>query len=357
MDMTILTIVGARPQFVKASVVSAILRQRCDEYLVHTGQHYDHNMSQLFFDEMNIPRPDLNLNIGSGPHGEQTANMLIGLEKVVLDVRPDMVLIYGDTNSTLAGAIVAGKLNIPVAHVEAGLRSFNRRMPEEINRLLADRLADKLFCPTQTAVEHLQKEGVTEGVYLTGDVMFDAALHFSNLAEKKGNILQTLGLEAKSYVLATCHRPQNTDDRQAFTQIIEAMIESREEIVFPVHPRSVDFIQRYRLADSIERAKNIHLIDPVGYLEMIQLEKNAKKILTDSGGVQKEAYFFKVPCITMRRETEWIETVIDGWNILTGSDKDKIKQALNDFEPADVQRNHYGDGHASERIVDLLCNK
>lgn len=355
--MKIVSIVGARPQFIKASPLSRQLRQHCDEFLVHTGQHYDHNMSQLFFEEMAIPRPDLNLNIGSGPHGKQTGDMLVGLEAVMRKVQPHLVLIYGDTNSTLAGAIAASKLNIPVAHVEAGLRSFNRQMPEEINRLLADRVSQWLFCPTQTAVEHLHSEGIDNNVFLTGDVMFDAALHFSKLAAGKVDVLTSLNLSPKSYVLATCHRPQNTDDRSALTQITEAMIESGEPVVFPLHPRSAGFLHKYGLTAKLNRAENMTIIEPVGYLQMIQLEQNAKKIVTDSGGVQKEAYFFKVPCITMRRETEWVETVNDGWNVLTGSDKAKIKRALIEFAPPDVQHDHYGDGHACEKIVKIVCDK
>lgn len=354
--MHITTIVGARPQFIKAAPVSNALRKNHSEFLVHTGQHYDENMSRLFFDELGIPAPDVNLEIGSGPHGEQTGRMLVGIEKILVEKKPDLVLVYGDTNSTLAGAIAAAKLHIPIGHVEAGLRSFNRRMPEEINRILTDKISNYLFCPTSTAVAHLQKEGITAGVHRTGDVMYDAALHFAGLAEKKESVLAKLGIEHKHYLLATCHRPQNTDDEQALTGIVEAFIESGETVVFPVHPRTSVFLKKFGLLERMIKTKNMMPIEPVGYLEMLQLEKFAKKILTDSGGVQKEAYFFKVPCITMRPETEWVETVEDGWNILTGSDKRKILQAITGFSPTHEQKNHYGDGRASERIADILSS-
>ncbi|NIA30813.1 MAG: UDP-N-acetylglucosamine 2-epimerase (non-hydrolyzing) [Actinobacteria bacterium] len=352
--MNIVTIVGARPQFIKAAPVSNALRKNHSEFLIHTGQHYDENMSRLFFDELGIPAPDVNLEIGSGPHGEQTGRMLVGIEKILLEKKPDLVLVYGDTNSTLAGAIAAAKLQIPVAHVEAGLRSFNRDMPEEINRILTDKISNLLFCPTKTAVDHLHKEGITTGVHQTGDVMYDAALHFAGLADKKESILAKLGLERKHYLLATCHRPQNTDDEQALTGIVEAFIESGETVVFPVHPRTRVFLKKFGLLEKMKQAENIMPIEPVGYLQMLQLEKFAKKILTDSGGVQKEAYFYKVPCITMRPETEWVETVQDGWNILTGSDKQKILHAITGFSPTHEQKNHYGNGKASEKIAEIL---
>ncbi len=354
--MHIATIVGARPQFIKAASVSNALRKNHKEFLIHTGQHYDENMSQLFFKELGIPSPDVNLDIGSGPHGEQTGRMLVGIEKILLDKKPELVLVYGDTNSTLAGAIAAAKLHIPVGHVEAGLRSFNRNMPEEINRILSDKISNMLFCPTKTAVEHLREEGITAGVHLTGDVMYDAALHFAELADRKESVLAQLALEPKTYLLATCHRPQNTDDEKTLTSIVEAFIESAEKIVFPVHPRTRNFLKKFGLLEKISLTKNILLVEPVGYLQMIQLEKNAKKILTDSGGVQKEAYFYKVPCITMRPETEWVETVQDGWNILTGSDKHNILRAIADFSPTHDQKNHYGDGKASEKIAQILSD-
>jgi UDP-GlcNAc3NAcA epimerase len=353
MSIEILSIVGARPQFIKAAPVSAALRREHHEFLLHTGQHYDENMSQLFFDELGIPAPDINLEIGSAPHGEQTGQMMIGIEKVLLKLAPDVVLVYGDTNSTLAGAIAAAKLCIPVAHVEAGLRSFNRQMPEEINRVLTDRVSDLLFCPTKTAMEHLNRERLAAGAHLTGDVMYDAALHFAGLAERKSPARQ-MEQANDDYLLLTCHRPQNTDDPAALRSIIEALIESEENVIFPVHPRTRGFLQRLRLLSQLEQCRRIRLIEPVGYLEMIRLERGARKILTDSGGVQKEAYFYKVPCITLREETEWVETVQDGWNILVGSDKGKIAQAIAAFQPSHDQGNHYGDGNAAVQIARII---
>ncbi len=352
--MNILTIFGARPQFIKAAPVSRVLRRHHKEYLVHTGQHYDENMSRLFFEELDIPEPDANLEIGSGPHSEQTGKMMIALEKLILQKKPDCVMVYGDTNSTIAGSLTASKLNVPVAHVEAGLRSFNWEMPEEINRILTDKISNLLFCPTVTAVEHLHREGIVKGVHLTGDVMYDAALYFAEKAESKQSILQKFNLGPKTYLLATCHRPQNTDSRETLSAIIEAFIESGETVVFPAHPRAKSFMAKYGLLEKIAAAAKIKLIEPVGYLEMIQLERNAKKVLTDSGGVQKEAYFYQVPCITMRPETEWVETVRDGWNVLVGPDKEKILQAIAGFLPDHKQTSHYGDGKSSEKIAQIL---
>lgn len=352
--MKIISIVGARPQFIKAAPVSKILRQHHQEIIVHTGQHYDEQMSQIFFDALKIPRPDINLGVGSNSHACQTANMLLGIEKTLQAQQPDFVLVYGDTNSTLSGALAASKLNLKIAHIEAGLRSFNRTMPEEINRILTDRVADILFCPTKTAVNNLAKEGITQGVHNIGDVMFDAALQFESLAIKQSQILSELALKAKHYLLLTLHRPQNTDSRENLTSIIQALIDSNEKIIFPVHPRTKKFIKIHGLKRAISLAENLLLIQPVNYLDMVMLEKNAKKIITDSGGVQKEAYFFKVPCITLRDETEWVETVADGWNCLVGADRHKILQAINNFEPNNEQQNHYGEGKASYRLQEIL---
>jgi UDP-GlcNAc3NAcA epimerase len=350
----IVTIIGARPQFIKAAPVSRVLRREHQEYLLHTGQHYDSNMSRLFFDELAMPLPDENLEIGSASHGQQTALMMIGIEKTLQRIKPDLVMVYGDTNSTLAGAVAASKLCIPLAHVEAGLRSFNRRMPEEINRLLTDKAADLLFCPTVTAAQHLKNEGIEKGVHIPGDVMYDAALYFADLAQRKASLVKSLSLEEKSYLLITCHRPQNTDRKETLENIIDALIKCGRKTVFPVHPRTRRFLEAFDLLAKVERAANVMLIEPVGYLEMIQLERGAAKILTDSGGVQKEAYFYRVPCITLRDETEWVETVQDGWNVLVGSDKEKIVKAIRSFSPEHAQSNHYGDGHASEKIVGVL---
>ena len=349
----ILTIVGARPQFIKAAPVSQQLRKYFKEMIVHTGQHYDKNMSQLFFEELDIPQPDINLEIGSGNHGEQTGRMLAAIEQEIFKQTPDMVMVYGDTNSTIAGALAASKCTIPIVHVESGLRSFNRSMPEEINRVLTDRISDLLLCPTQTAVDHLAAEGITQNVYLTGDVMFDAALRFAEMAKIKSEIIKELFLKPKEYILVTCHRPQNTDDPEILAEIVDALIASGRELVFPVHPRAKSFLTRFGLFEKLN-VQNVHLIEPVGYLDMIQLEKNAEKIVTDSGGVQKEAYFFAVPCITMRPETEWVETVTDGWNVLVDHDKEKIINAITDFTPQQKRSDHYGNGNASEKITDII---
>ena len=289
--MKILTVVGARPQFVKAAAVSRILRERHTEVMVHTGQHYDERMSEVFFRELGIPEPDYNLEVGSAGHSVQTGEMLIRMEPIFEKEKPDWVLVYGDTNSTLAGALVGSKLNIPVAHVEAGLRSFNREMPEEINRVLTDHVSDLLFCPAQKAVDNLKLEGVTSGVHVVGDVMYDAVLRHSKTAEKKSTILNLLGLTSKKYFLATVHRASNVDDTKTLLNILETFAILGETVVFPVHPRTRKAIQ----VAGFKPGENIKLIEPVGYLDMLWLEKNARLILTDSGGVQKEAYWFETP--------------------------------------------------------------
>ena len=350
------SIVGARPQFIKAGPVSRIIRKKAHEILIHTGQHYDDNLSRIFFDELGIPQPDYNLEVGSGSHGYQTGLMLERIEKVLLTEKPDCVLVYGDTNSTLAGALAAAKLHIPVGHVEAGLRSFDRDMPEEINRVLVDQCSNWLFCPTKTAVKNLKRGKITGSICLTGDVMFDAAIQFGDMAEKRSTILTDLGLTAKTYCLCTVHRAKSTDIFNHLNGVVQAIIETEERVVFPLHPRTREALKRFGLMELLERSDHVLPLDPVSYLDMIQLEKNAKKILTDSGGVQKEAYFFHVPCITLRDETEWVETVEDGWNILVGTDTGHILQALRTFLPSSKQRFSFGDGHASEKIVTYLFN-
>ena len=306
--MKVATIVGARPQFIKCAPVSRKLRESAAEVLIHTGQHYDSNMSELFFHDLEIPEPDYNLGVGSGTHGEQSGEMLKQIEKVLLKEKPDYVLVFGDTNSTLAGALAAAKLCIPVAHVEAGLRSFNRRMPEEINRVVTDHLSSLLFCPTETSVNNLAREGITEGVHLVGDVMYDALLLNSRRAEEKSKILEALRLQPKSYFLATVHRAENTDDPRRLAAIVKAfeMISDIFTVVWPVHPRTRKVLESYGLR---KNGQSFSILDPVSYLDMLCLEKDAKGILTDSGGVQKEAYWLKVPCITLREESEWIETL------------------------------------------------
>ncbi len=352
--MKIVSVVGARPQFVKAAPLSKKLREKFTEVLVHTGQHYDSNMSEVFFEELEIPEPDYNLGVGSGSHGEQTGKMLIEIEKVLLKEKPDLVLVYGDTNSTIAGSLAAAKLHIKVAHVEAGLRSFNRAMPEELNRVVTDHLSDLLFCPTKTAVENLKKEGITRGVFNTGDVMYDATLVFSRqlTVDRKKKILETYQLKPKNYLYATIHRAENTDNPENLKSIILALAESGEKIVFPVHPRTEKIIREV----GIKVSSNVKAIEPVGYLENLVLIENSKKVLTDSGGIQKEAYFLKVPCVTLREETEWVETVADGWNTLVGADKKKIQRAIEKFAPKGKQSGHFGDGKAASKMVEILSS-
>jgi UDP-GlcNAc3NAcA epimerase len=353
--MKILTVVGARPQFIKAAPVSkAFKKVGIQEYLVHTGQHYDYGMSKIFFEELQIPEPDVNLSIGSGSHGYQTGTMLIGLEDVIIKEKPDLVLVYGDTNSTLAGALAAVKLHIPVAHVEAGLRSFNREMPEEHNRVLTDHCSGILFCPTQSAVEQLEREGITQNVHFTGDVMYDAVLQFTKIAVQKSSILNDLQIQSKQYVLATLHRPSNTDNPVNLESILTAFEEIGMPVIFPVHPRTRQKIDQ--LLVNKHQYSNLSVIDPVGYLDMLVLEQNAQCILTDSGGVQKEAYFFEVPCITLRTETEWVETLVDGWNILVGADKEQILRRVHSEQPTGKLISIFGDGDAATRIVQFITS-
>lgn len=348
--MRIVTIIGARPQFIKAAPVSRAIRRRNEEILVHTGQHYDENMSEIFFRELDIPLPDYNLAIGSGSHGWQTGHMLIAIEDILLKSKPDAVLVYGDTNSTLAGALAASKLLIPLVHVEAGLRSFNKAMPEEQNRILTDHVSDMLLCPTQTAVANLAKEGIRRGVYNTGDVMYDAVLYNKDIARTKSDVLDRLNLQSRGYILATVHRAENTDNKDRLSAIIEAFNRCGERIVFPVHPRTLKYISEYGLA----LGSNIMVTEPVGYLDMLMLESNAAKIVTDSGGVQKEAYFLGIPCITLREQTEWVETVSAGWNIIADSDERIILNAIMNFNPSSDRPPYFGDGHAAQKIAEIL---
>lgn len=356
--MKFLTVVGARPQFIKAAPVSRALRAAGHtEHLTHTGQHYDRQMSRIFFEEMQIPEPDINLEVGSGSHATQTAQMLTKLEGVMQQQRPDCVVVYGDTNSTLAGALAAAKLRIPLAHIEAGLRSFNRTMPEEHNRVLADHCADYLFCPTQTAVNNLAREGITRGVELVGDTMLDAVMQFGELAKERSNILAQLGVHPKKFLLATVHRAYNTDDRATLSGILTALTELNETVVFPVHPRTREKIEQLdnRLSHALDHS-NVRMIDPIGYLDMLMLEQNARLILTDSGGMQKEAFFFAVPCVTLRPETEWTETVEAGWNVIAGASPNEIKKAVNKASwPSEPRPRIFGDGDAAHNIVQHLA--
>ncbi len=351
----IIQIVGTRPEFIQMVQISKeLVRNNLDEIIVHTGQHYDYEMNKIFFEQLNIPEPNYYLEVGSSSHGYQTGEMLKKVEKVLFEQKPDMVLVYGDTNSTLVGALAATKIHIKIGHVEAGLRSFDKRMPEEINRILTDHVSDLLFAPTETAVKNLYNEGLKNGVHLTGDVMYDSLLDNIKIAEEKSEILEDLEINPKEYFLATVHRSENTD-KEKLKNIIDAFLESGEQIVFPVHPRTLKNLKDYKIYDAPNKSAKVFLIKPVGYLDMLFLVKNAKKILTDSGGVQKQAYFLKVPCITLRDTTEWVETVNDGWNILCGADREKILQAIRCFKPnREVYTSKFGDGKTSEKIVEIL---
>ena len=351
----VLTVVGARPQFIKSVPVSRCLRTRATEIVVHTGQHYDGTMSDIFFRELDIPDPDYNLGVGSSPHGEQTGEMLKGIEKVLLKEQPDYVLVYGDTNSTLAGALAAAKLHIPVAHVEAGLRSFNRVMPEEINRVVTDHVSSLLFAPTETAVRNLRDEGINEGVFLVGDVMFDAALQHLKRAQEHSRILGRLGIQPKTYALATVHRAENTDEAERLQGIVSALGSLARElpVVFPVHPRTQKALQGMQGGHE----HGLILIEPVSYMDMLLLESEARVIVTDSGGVQKEAYFFGVPCVTLREETEWVETIESGWNVLAGTRPQRILKASREAKLGASDVHPYGNGDAAEKLVEVILKQ
>ncbi len=353
--MKILTVVGARPQFIKAAAVSRELRGSHTEILVHTGQHYDFLMSEVFFRELEVPTPDYDLEVGSGSHAIQSGRMMIRLEQVVIKERPDRMLVYGDTNSTLAGALVGSKLQIPVTHVEAGLRSFNKSMPEEINRILTDHVCDLLFTPTDAASRNLAGEGINQGVYQVGDVMYDALLQHIMIAEKKSSILDRLKLRPRDYVLATIHRAANTDDRVRLEAIMQAIACSEVSVILLLHPRTRDRLKEFGLEKTMQGVGNVRVIEPVGYLDMLVLEKNARAILTDSGGVQKEAYLFNVPCITVRKETEWMETVEAGWNTLVGESLSLIPELIQNTQSEPQSHpDFYGDGTAAKRIAQTL---
>ena len=347
--MKIVSIIGARPQFIKAAVVSKeiIKTDGIEDVLVHTGQHYDENMSKIFFDELEIPKPDYNLSVGSASHAVQTGEMLIKIEEVLLAEKPDWVLVYGDTNSTIAGGLAAAKLHIKIAHVEAGLRSFNKLMPEEINRITTDRVSDLLLVPSLNAMRLLETEGLKENSLFVGDVMFDSILFYQKMVEEKFSISEITN--EKEFYLATVHRAENTDDKDRLQNIFSAFSEMDKPVILPLHPRTKSKLEGIQFND------NIKIIEPVSYLEMILLLKNSSKVLTDSGGLQKEAYFMQKPCITLRDETEWIETLNGNWNFIVGTDKDLIieKVSVNSF---DEQGEYYGDGKAGEKIVKALLN-
>jgi UDP-GlcNAc3NAcA epimerase len=355
--MKVLTVVGARPQFVKSAVVSRALAAKAgvEELILHTGQHYDDALSDSFFRDLEIPRPYKNLNVGSDRHGAQTAAMLAGIEAEILSVRPDWLLIYGDTNSTLAAALAASKVGLPVAHVEAGLRSFNRSMPEEVNRVVADHLSTKLFCPTRTALANLTREGIERGVELVGDVMYDAALLFGDRARRCSKILELLRLDGEGYVLATVHRAENTDEPSRLAAILTALgdVAARTPVVLPLHPRTRGKIVEHGLEAMLAP---LRVTNPLGFFDMLALVRAAAAILTDSGGVQKEAYFFRRPCVTMRDETEWVETVEAGWNVVVGSNAAKIVAGALAAAAGKKGRDiaDYGDGDAGRRIAASL---
>lgn len=354
--MKVLTVVGARPQFIKAAALSPCFAdcEQVEELIVHTGQHYDASMSDVFFEEMRIPPPKYNLGIGGGSHGQNTGRMIEGIEQILLEERPSAVLVYGDTDSTLAASIAASKLGIYLAHVEAGLRSFRRAMPEEINRVLTDHISDVLYAPSQVAADHLIREGIsTKKIVITGDVMCDTVRIFSSIAKEKSQILRQLGLESGKYHLLTMHRKENTDEPGVLQSVMNGLAKSDLPIVFPVHPRTTDRISKFGIAlpDCVVK------VDPLGYLDTLQLLSNCKLLLTDSGGMQKEAYFLGRPCVTLREETEWVELVDQRVNILAGASEKKIGDALGGSSWPSFVTGIYGDGMASRRIVNDLVHR
>ena len=348
--MRIVTIVGNRPQFVKAAAVSRLLREEHEELLVHTGQHYDDELSRVFFDELGIPAPDRELGAGSGTNTEQTARILGALEPVLAELRPGLVLVYGDTNSTLAGALAAAQANIPVGHVEAGMRSFDRSMPEELNRVLTDHASQLLLCSTQTAMDNLAREGVAGEAHLVGDVMADVSLAFREIAAARSTGLADLGLEPGAYLAVTAHRAGNVDDPARLEQLVELLEALPTPVVFPVHPRTR---ARLEAAGLLERLSGLTLAPPLGYLDFLELARNARAVLTDSGGVQKEAYLLGVPCVTLRDATEWVETVDAGWNVLVDLDRAAALAAL-ERQPPEHRPELYGGGHAAERVRNVV---
>ncbi len=347
--MKIVSIIGARPQFIKAAVFDKAIKNRSEfkNIIIHTGQHYDENMSKIFFDELEIPHPDYNLEVGSGLHGATTSQMLEKTEQILIDENPDWVLVYGDTNSTIAGALAATKLHIKIAHIEAGLRSFNKLMPEEINRIVTDRIANLLLVPSQNAMELLAKENLAQNAIFTGDVMFDSILHYQKMAEEKYSLEKIT--DETNYYLATVHRAENTDDKIRLQNIFSAFSEMDKPVILPLHPRTKSKL------NGIKFNNNIKIINPVSYLEMILLLKYSSKVLTDSGGLQKEAYFMKKPCVTLRDETEWIETLNGNWNFIVGTNPELIldKVKISTFEK---QKEYYGNGNAGKNIVEALIN-
>jgi UDP-GlcNAc3NAcA epimerase len=358
--MRIVTVVGNRPQFVKASAVSRRLRERGEEILVHTGQHYDRELSALLFEELRVPAPEHLLGVGAGTHAEQTARTMTRLEPVIAELKPDAVLVYGDTNATLAASLVAAKAGVPLAHVEAGMRSFDRSMPEEVNRIVADRLSGLLLCSTPTAVRNLEREGIVDGVRTVGDVMADVAIAFGPIARRRSTALEKLGLADRSYLLATAHRPENVDRRERLQQLVEVLVAAGREapVVFAAHPRTAGRLEEAGLGMEFARAR-VTLTPPLGYLDLTRLLQGSHALLTDSGGLQKEAYLAGVPCVTLRPSTEWVETVDAGWNELVDLDADAAVDALRRLGPLRdspaPDAAIYGGGKAGERVVDELA--
>ena len=351
--MRVVTVVGNRPQFVKAAAVSRLLREHHEELLVHTGQHYDDEMSKVFFDELPVPQPDRQLGIGSAPAAIQTGRMLAELEPVLEESAPDLVLVYGDTNSTLAGAVAGAQAYVPVAHVEAGMRSFDRSMPEELNRVLTDHASDLLLCSTRTAVDNLANEGITSGVHLVGDAMADVALATARVARDRSDVLAGFGVEPGGYVLVTAHRAGNVDTPERLAALVDVLLALPRPVVFPVHPRTRARLEAAGLLARLEEADGLHLSPPVGYVELLALAIHARAVITDSGGLQKEAYLVEVPCVTLRGTTEWVETVEAGWNVLVDLDADAAAAALQRPRPAE-HPDLYGGGRAGERIRDAI---
>ena len=350
--MKIASIVGARPQFIKLASLSKKIRHKYREVIIHTGQHYDNNMSDQFLTDLEIPSPRYNLGIGSYSQGKQTGRMIEAIEEVLKNEKPNLAIVFGDTNSTLAGALAAAKMHVPIVHVEAGLRSFNREMPEEINRVLTDHSSDYLFAPTQTAFHNLKREGLLEKSYLTGDIMVDVLKDNINRIEKSYIILEHLNLRPKGYYLLTLHRPYNVDNKIILGKILNSLSQVNQSIVFPIHPRTEKMIKKFKL----EVGENIKIIEPVGYLNMIYLEKNSSKVITDSGGIQKEAYILEIPCITIRTETEWVETVKAGWNILVNPDVPNLSEIIESFIPVGNQNKIFGE-NVAERMVEIISEK
>lgn len=353
--MKIVTVIGARPQFIKASMISRILQGRVEEIIVHTGQHYDDEMSAIFFKQLDLPTPKYHLGIGSDTHGKQTGRMIEAIETVLQVEQPQLLLVYGDTNSTLAASLAASKLGITIAHVESGLRSFNKKMPEEINRVVTDHLSTLLFCPTEVAVRNLEREGIQQQVHLVGDVMYDSVLQYKDLAMQHSGILEKLKLSPSNYYLSTIHRAENTDNPGLLSQLLDSLRQLDHKVVFPLHPRTEKLIRQWHLEEYLT-ASNLIIEKPLSYLDMLNLERNAKLILTDSGGVQKEAYMLQVPCITLRNETEWVETVETGWNQIAGIDGARIFKLISELQIPTDSPPIFGDGNASSNICKVLTS-